>query len=123
MGTKAQEALENPALRLWIAQDPQSRRILEVARKVALTSATVLIRGESGTGKDLLAQIIHLLSGARNEPFVKIDCASLPPELIEGLDDYIPQLTLQRVPDATHWIVHEQPQLVIAALQSFLLQK
>jgi len=48
---------------------------------------------------------------------------ALPPELIEGLDDYIPQLTLQRVPDATHWIVHEQPQLVIAALQSFLLQK
>jgi pimeloyl-ACP methyl ester carboxylesterase len=49
--------------------------------------------------------------------------SALPPELIEGLDDYIPQLTLQRVPDATHWIVHEQPQLVIAALQSFLLQK
>lgn len=48
---------------------------------------------------------------------------ALPPELIDGLDDYIPQLTLQRVPNATHWIVHEQPQLVIAALQSFLLQK
>lgn len=48
---------------------------------------------------------------------------ALPPELIEGLDDYIPQLTLQRVPDATHWIVHEQPQRVIAALQAFLLQK
>jgi pimeloyl-ACP methyl ester carboxylesterase len=48
---------------------------------------------------------------------------ALPPELIEGLDGYIPQLTLQRVPDATHWIVHEQPQRVIAALQSFLLQK
>lgn len=46
---------------------------------------------------------------------------ALPPELIDGLDDYIPQLTLQRVPNATHWIVHEQPQLVIAALQSFLL--
>ncbi len=48
---------------------------------------------------------------------------ALPPELIEGLDDYIPQLTLQRVPGATHWIVHEQPQLVIDALQAFLLQK
>ena len=48
---------------------------------------------------------------------------ALPPELIEGLDDYIPQLTLQRVPEATHWIVHEQPQLVIEALQAFLLQK
>ncbi|QBK03871.1 alpha/beta hydrolase [Hylemonella gracilis] len=45
---------------------------------------------------------------------------ALPPELIEGLEDYIPQLTLERVPDATHWIVHEQPGRVIQALQRFL---
>ncbi len=47
---------------------------------------------------------------------------ALPPELIEGLDDYIPQLTLETVPEATHWIVHEQPQRVIASLQRFLAQ-
>ena len=47
---------------------------------------------------------------------------ALPPELIEGLDDYIPQLTLQTVPDATHWIVHEQPQRVMTSLQHFLAQ-
>ena len=47
---------------------------------------------------------------------------ALPPELIAGLDAYVPQLTLQTVPDATHWIVHEQPQRVIAALQNFLSQ-
>lgn len=45
---------------------------------------------------------------------------ALPPELIAGLDDYIPRLTLETVPDATHWIVHEQPQRVIASLQRFL---
>jgi pimeloyl-ACP methyl ester carboxylesterase len=45
---------------------------------------------------------------------------ALPPELIDGLDDYIPQLTLERVPVATHWIVHEQPQRVMASLQRFL---
>jgi len=45
---------------------------------------------------------------------------ALPPELIEGLDGYIPQLTLETVPGATHWIVHEQPQRVIASLQRFL---
>ena len=45
---------------------------------------------------------------------------ALPPELIDGLDEYIPQLTLKTVDDATHWVVHEQPQLVIATLQSFL---
>lgn len=48
---------------------------------------------------------------------------ALPPELIAGLDDYIPQLTLQTIPDATHWIVHEQAQQVATALQTFLLQK
>lgn len=46
---------------------------------------------------------------------------ALPPELIDGLETYIPQLTLETVPDATHWIVHEQPQRVIASLQRFLL--
>ena len=51
-----------------------------------------------------------------------LDDIALPPELIEGLDAYIPQLTLERVPDATHWIVHEQPQRVIASLQRFLSQ-
>jgi pimeloyl-ACP methyl ester carboxylesterase len=45
---------------------------------------------------------------------------ALPPELIEGLEDYIPQLTLEPVPDATHWIVHERPQRVIQSLQRFL---
>jgi pimeloyl-ACP methyl ester carboxylesterase len=45
---------------------------------------------------------------------------ALPPELIEGLDDFVAQLTLQPVADATHWIVHEQPQRVIASLAAFL---
>jgi transcriptional regulator with PAS, ATPase and Fis domain len=70
--------------RLWIAADPASQRILEMARKVAATSSTLLLRGESGTGKDLLAQVIHYLSPAREEPYIKIDCASLPPEPIES---------------------------------------
>ncbi|MDF3822878.1 alpha/beta hydrolase, partial [Leptospira sp. 96542] len=47
---------------------------------------------------------------------------ALPPELIEGLEDYVPRLTLERVPDATHWILHEQPGRVIASLQRFLAQ-
>ncbi len=45
---------------------------------------------------------------------------ALPPALIDGLEDYIPKLQLHRVPDATHWIVHEQPDLVIQVLASFL---
>jgi len=70
--------------RLWIAVDSASQRVLEVARKVAGTSSTLLIRGESGSGKDLLAQVIHYLSPAREEPFLKIDCGALPPELLES---------------------------------------
>jgi pimeloyl-ACP methyl ester carboxylesterase len=45
---------------------------------------------------------------------------ALPPELIEGLDDYIPELTLHKVHNSTHWIIHEQPQLVIGYLKDFL---
>jgi DNA-binding NtrC family response regulator len=68
----------------WIAEDAASRRVLELARKVAETSTTLLITGESGSGKDLLARFIHESSPRRDAPFLKIDCASLPPELVES---------------------------------------
>ncbi len=69
---------------LWVGQDPASQRVLELARKVAETSTTVLITGESGTGKDQLARLIHQWSPRRDAPFQKIDCASLPQELVES---------------------------------------
>jgi pimeloyl-ACP methyl ester carboxylesterase len=47
---------------------------------------------------------------------------ALLPELVEGLDEYVPQLILHRVADASHWIVHEQPQLVAQRLAEFLAQ-
>jgi DNA-binding NtrC family response regulator len=68
----------------WIATAPASRRLLEVAQKIAATSTTLLITGESGTGKDHLARFIHELSERRDAPFQKIDCASLPQELVES---------------------------------------
>lgn len=46
--------------------------------------------------------------------------SALPPSLIDGLDAYVPDLTLKKVPDATHWIVHEQPALVMSLLSEFL---
>ena len=45
---------------------------------------------------------------------------ALLPGLVEGLDEYIPDLTLERVPDATHWIVHERPRFVAQRLAAFL---
>src|ERR1700747_1468475 len=68
----------------WIAEDPASQAVVELARKVAATSTTLLITGESGTGKDHLARLIHELSPRRDAPFLKIDCASLPQELVES---------------------------------------
>src|SRR6201997_3639969 len=68
----------------WIAEDPSSKGVLELARKVAETSTTLLITGESGTGKDHLARLIHELGPRRDAPFLKIDCASLPQELVES---------------------------------------
>lgn len=68
----------------WVAQDAASLRVLDLARRVAETSTTVLITGESGTGKDQLARLVHELSPRRDAPFLKIDCASLPSELVES---------------------------------------
>jgi DNA-binding NtrC family response regulator len=68
----------------WIAVDAASQRVLSLARKVAATSTTVLITGESGSGKDHLARLIHELSPRRDAPYLKIDCASLPPDLVES---------------------------------------
>jgi DNA-binding NtrC family response regulator len=68
----------------WIAEDPASKAVAEIARRVAETSTTLLITGESGTGKDHLARLIHELSPRRDAPFLKIDCASLPQELVES---------------------------------------
>ena len=68
----------------YIAADPASLRLLEQARKLAETSSTLLIQGESGAGKDLLALVIHYLGRNPDAPFVNIDCASLPHELMES---------------------------------------
>ena len=68
----------------WIAADPASRHVLELAEKVANAATTVLITGESGTGKDQLARWIHQRGPRHDAPLLKIDCASLPAELVES---------------------------------------
>lgn len=68
----------------WIAEDPASLRLLELAEKVAVAPTTLLITGESGTGKDHLARLIHELGPRRDAAYLKIDCASLPPQLVES---------------------------------------
>ena len=61
-----------------------TREVLDTARKVAKLSATVLILGESGTGKELLARFIHRESGSPDAPFVAVNLAAIPRELVES---------------------------------------
>ena len=85
---------ENEVLRHRLASEGQfgqmigrtaaMRRAFELADRVAPTDSTVLILGESGTGKDLLAQEIHARSQRDGKPFVAVNCAALPETLIES---------------------------------------
>ena len=65
----------------------RSRMIGEVLRRIELSSttrSTVLITGETGTGKELVAQAIHTISAQRDKPFIKVNCAAIPESLIES---------------------------------------
>ena len=67
-----------------IGQSPAIKKLLQQISQVAVTDATVLIHGETGTGKELVAQAIHNLSRRKDRALLKVDCASLPSTLIEG---------------------------------------
>jgi DNA-binding NtrC family response regulator len=67
-----------------VGESEAFRKVLEMAAKVAPTESTVLIQGPSGTGKELIASFIFQNSERRNEPFVTVNCASIPDTLIES---------------------------------------
>ncbi|WP_374079522.1 sigma-54 interaction domain-containing protein [Bdellovibrio bacteriovorus] len=67
-----------------IAQSPRFQEVLNVARRVAASSANVLITGESGTGKEIVARMIHDLSSRSRETFVPINCSAIPDQLLES---------------------------------------
>lgn len=67
-----------------IGQTPQMKEIYQIVERVADTPSTVMITGESGTGKELIAAALHRLSSRRDQPFIKINCAAIPRELMES---------------------------------------
>jgi len=67
-----------------VGGDTGLREVMEQVRRVAASSATVLLRGETGTGKEVIARAIHRLSPRRQKPFVVANCAAIPRELMES---------------------------------------
>lgn len=71
-------------INMFVGQGASMREILQMIRRVAPTDATVLLRGESGTGKSLVARALHHNSSRHNGPFIQVDCTTLPEGLIEN---------------------------------------
>lgn len=68
-----------------VAEDAETRRVFQLAKKVAQTDSSVMIMGESGTGKEVLARFVHQNSPRANQPFVAINCAAIPENMLEAM--------------------------------------
>lgn len=68
-----------------IAEDAKTTRVLEIVRRVAPSDASIMISGESGTGKEVLAKTIHEFSNRSDKPFVALNCAAIPENMLEAI--------------------------------------
>ncbi|BEQ15440.1 RNA polymerase subunit sigma-54 [Desulfoferula mesophila] len=67
-----------------VAESPSMKRLLQLVLRVSQVNSTVLLSGESGTGKDVVARLIHRISCCNKEPFVSVNCGAVPENLLES---------------------------------------
>ena len=79
-----QQLKPTPGMERVISQSREMSEIMTLLSKVGDSSATVLFMGETGTGKGLLAQVVHEMSKRRDHPFIQVNCAALPEQLLES---------------------------------------
>lgn len=78
------QLMESQVLDSLLGNTPEMRKILKTVYKIAPTNSTVLITGESGSGKEFLANVVHRYSKRANEPFVAVNCGAIPENLVES---------------------------------------
>ena len=83
-GFRPDELLEQSLSRFISAEEGQIEKIVHRIRQVADSPLTVLVEGETGTGKELVARAVHQLSARREKPFIAVDCGAIPDTLIES---------------------------------------
>jgi two-component system response regulator GlrR len=67
-----------------VGQSPPMRAVFETLERAAASDATVLLEGETGTGKEISAEAVHRGSRRRDKPFLVVDCGAIPPQLLES---------------------------------------
>jgi DNA-binding NtrC family response regulator len=83
-GSNGKKKVESRKRFKIITQDKKMEKLLEIAKDIADSKASIFIQGESGTGKELFARYIHHHSSRRDDPFVAVNCAALPENLLES---------------------------------------
>ena len=78
------ELLASNSYSMFIGDSQVMRKVKSIIQEVANSELTVLIRGESGTGKEIVARMLHGLSNRKNKPFIKVNCAAIPRDLLEA---------------------------------------
>ncbi|NLC76712.1 MAG: sigma 54-interacting transcriptional regulator [Clostridia bacterium] len=83
-GRLAEKNLPDRLFQPFLSNNPSMQKVIDMANRLAATDVNILITGETGTGKELLTSAIHYKSKRANQPFIKVNCAAIPANLLES---------------------------------------